>query len=115
MDACSHDDDLSINRHITCGCPTNQSPHFVQDIILWPKLWDMVRDWGIEDMRSLTAIIKVLSTLTLKDYQCPFCGFQLSRDLHLSSQSLSDFVFLLILYRCPVGSELRHLSKYGST
>ena len=88
--------------------------------ILWPKLWDMARDQGIQGTRSLAMVLRVLATPTLENFDCPICETTLSRDdifadhvssVHLS-KSLPDLISLLIngdAHIFLLGSELKRL------
>ena len=95
--------------------------------IPWPKLWDLVRDHGIQGTRSLVMFLRVLATSILENWKCPLCESKLQRDsvfadhiaLRHLAKPLNDILPFLIdgdddLFF--VGTELKRLyASYCST
>ena len=84
------------NKHNSLKCLSRS--------IMWPRLWDMARDHGIQGSRSLSAIFKIFTTPIFEEWSCPFCATPISRvcttfaehvaTVHLS-QPLANIVSLL--------------------
>ena len=52
--------------------------------IYWTKLWDIARDHGIQDSRSLLTVLTTLTTPTFTDQECPHCNTIITKEQHFA-------------------------------